>query len=40
MEIVSGAEALRQGGSDESDELSDTLEDRDAEVLATPVANG
>ena len=35
MEIVGGAEALRQGGADESDRLlTDTIEDRDADVLA------
>jgi F-type H+-transporting ATPase subunit gamma len=34
MEIVSGSEALRQGASDETDYLSDTIEGRDAELFA------
>jgi F-type H+-transporting ATPase subunit gamma len=34
MEIVSGSEALRQGASDETDYLSDTIEGRDAEFFA------
>jgi F-type H+-transporting ATPase subunit gamma len=34
MEIVSGAEALRQGEDDEVDYLSDTIEGRDADLFA------
>jgi F-type H+-transporting ATPase subunit gamma len=34
MEIVSGSESLRQGESDETDYLSDTIEGRDADLFA------
>jgi len=34
MEIVSGSESLRQGASDETDYLSDTIEGRDADLFA------
>jgi F-type H+-transporting ATPase subunit gamma len=35
MEIVSGSESLRQGESDDTDYLSDTIEGRDADLFAS-----